>query len=108
VQNKAVEPLGPRPINDCLEKADGHALPAPIRLSEHIDDNGVPAFGDLVSFFRAWKRVWQNAAELNPSSAGDDVWLLLRDREPSDIFASSQEIAEAFTRFRAENPEGIW
>jgi hypothetical protein len=44
---------------------------------------------------------------LNPGSTGDDVWLLCRDREPSDVIASSQEIAKAFTRFRAKDFEGI-
>jgi hypothetical protein len=104
VQDKAVEWLGPRPPDDPLEKEHSHALSAPIRFGEDIDDNGVPPFRDFVSFFRVRK----NVAELNARSTGNDVWMLRGDREPSDIFASSQEIAEAFTRFCAKDFEAIW
>jgi hypothetical protein len=63
----------------------------------------VPAFRDFVSFFR----VRQNCAELNAGSTGNDLRVPRGKREPSDVLASSQEIAEALPRFRAEDLEGI-
>ena len=107
-QDKAVEPLGPRPVNDPLEKEHGYALTAPFRFGEHIYDDGVPAFRDLASLVRARERVGQNLSELNPGSPRDDVWTMRWDRQPSDILASSQKIAEAPTRFRAQDFECSW
>ena len=108
MQDKAVEPLGPRPVNDPLEKEHGDALTTPFRLGEHIYDNGVPAIRDSVFFGRTRERVWQNLAELNSGSAGNDVWTLRWDRQPSDVLASRQEIAEALTRFRPQDLERSW
>src|SRR5882762_6322772 len=42
MQDKAVEPLHLRPVNDPLKKEQGYALTAPLRLGEHIYDDGVP------------------------------------------------------------------
>ena len=108
MQDKAVEALGPCPVNDPLEKEHGYALTTPLRLGEDIYDDGVPAFRDLAAFARARERVWQNLAELNPGSTRNDVWTLRWDRQPSDILAPSQEIAEALTRFRAQDLECFW
>jgi hypothetical protein len=108
VQDKAVEPLGPRPVNDPLEKEHGYALMTPFRFGEHIYDDGVPAFRDHVSFLRVRERVWQNLSELNPGSTRDDLWTMRWDRQPSDVLAPGQEIVEALTRFRAQDLESAW
>jgi len=69
----------------------------PCRFGEHIQDNSVPAFCDLVSI-----RVWENLAQLDPGSARNDVPGLRRYREPSEIVSSCYEIPETLTRFRTQ------
>ena len=108
MQDKAVEPLGPRPVNDPLEKEHGYAFTTPLRVSEHIENDGVPAFRDFVPFACVRKWVRQNFAELNAGTTRDDVWTLRWNRQPSDVLAPSQEIVQALTRFRAQDVEGSW
>src|SRR5438874_1548926 len=97
MQDKAIDPLSPRPVNDPLKKEQRHALTAPLRLGEHIYEDGVPAFCYSVSFICACERVRENVAELNAASARDDIWTPRRDRQPSDILAPIQELLEALT-----------
>src|SRR5436189_3670807 len=105
MQDKAVEPLSLRPVNDPLKKEQCYALTAPFRLGEHIDNDRMPAFCDSVSFTCACKRVRENVAELNAGSARDDIWTLRRDRQPSDILAPIQQILETLTRFHPQDFE---
>lgn len=108
VQDETIEPLGSLPINDPSEKEHGYTLTTPRLFGEDIYDDGVPAFRDFVSVARAREWVRQNFAELDPGATGDDVWVLGRDCQPSDILAPSQEIAESLARFCAQHLECFW
>jgi hypothetical protein len=102
MKHEAVEAFCPRPFDYPLDKEDGDTLTTPLRLSEHIDDNRVPSFSDANPLLRAGERVRQDFAKLNPGPAGDDVRVTGRTGQPSDIFATREEVLEAVTRFRPQ------
>src|SRR5438105_4085992 len=107
MQDKTVDPLSPGPVNDPLKKEQGYALTAPLRLGEHIYDDGMPSLRDSASFICARERVGEDLAQLNACPARDDVRTLHRDRQPSDVLAPVQKIADPVPFFRTQNFERL-